>query len=225
MREQDLIGEMNRYYDARAPLHDELMSYAGSDAMEERLAPLIALFEEDVRGRDVLEVACGTGNWTQVLARRARSVVATDVNESVLDIARAKRYEGAAVRFEVADAYALEGVGGPFDAAFAADWWSHIPKGAIPAFLSALHGSLRRGARVVMIDMLPHEGLRLGTPRYDAAGNLIHRRALPDGREYDVVKNFPTAEELRGTLDPVAGEIAYREEPDALRWLLAYTLR
>ena len=50
-------------------------------------------------GRDVLEVACGTGYWTQVLVRHARSVVACDVNDEVLKIAGGKPWGAARVRF------------------------------------------------------------------------------------------------------------------------------
>ena len=34
-----------------------------------------------------LEIACGTGNWTQVLGKRAGNVLTTDINELMLDIA------------------------------------------------------------------------------------------------------------------------------------------
>ena len=44
--------------------------------------------ESQFAGAKVFEVACGTGYWTEVLARSAASVFATDINDEVLAVAR-----------------------------------------------------------------------------------------------------------------------------------------
>jgi ubiquinone/menaquinone biosynthesis C-methylase UbiE len=142
MKPKQLIGEMNEYYARRAPLHDGYMGYRNNETMEDLLGPIIRWFDEYLRDKVVLEVACGTGNWTQVLAKRAQSVVATDVNASVIEIARTKPYPKSNVVLRVADAYDLGGLCGQFDAAFAADWWSHIPKAWIRPFLDGLLAKL-----------------------------------------------------------------------------------
>ena len=78
-------------------------------------------------GRRVLELACGTGWWTQHGARRALDWLATDLNPETMEVARRKPMP-ACVRFATADAYTLAGVDdGPFDGAFAGCWWSHVP--------------------------------------------------------------------------------------------------
>ena len=159
-----LVHQMNEYYSRRAPWHDMYMGYSDNRGMETLLAPIIRWFERYVEDRDLLEIACGTGNWTQVLARRAGSVTAADVNASVLKRAREKPYGPGAVRFEVADAYELDRLPATYSAAFAADWWSHMPKQRIPVFLRALHGRLLPGSRVIIVDMLPAKNLTyLGT--------------------------------------------------------------
>lgn len=225
MSSEDLIAGMNAYYAKRAPLHDGFMGYTGNVTMEELLGPVIAWVEDDVRGRDVLEVACGTGNWTQVLAKRARSVVATDVNEAVLEIARTKAYASHLVRFEVADAYALETVEGTFNAGFAADWWSHIPKSAVRAFATGLVRKLEAESRVVLIDMLPTEELNRMFSHYDEEGNLIHRRRFVDGQVFEVVKNFPTQDDLVEAFRGIADGLDYREHDGLRRWVLTLTTR
>src|ERR1051325_5535846 len=58
-------------------------------------------------GQRVLEIACGTGYWTEVLARTATSVMATDLNDEVLEIARRKPDPDGKVRFQREDTYHL----------------------------------------------------------------------------------------------------------------------
>lgn len=216
---------MNAYYEDRAPLHDTYMGYRGLAATEALLEPIISWVETYVAGRDVLEVACGTGNWTQVLSVRAAHVTATDASLASIDLARAKLYPAGNVIFEVADAYCLDLPGRVFDAAFAADFWSHIPRSLIPAFLKSLRARLAPGSKVAVIDMLPTENLTLLGSSHDADGNFIHLRKLPDGREYEVVKNFPEEDELREAVAPVARDVDYRVHKGLRRWMLGFKIK
>lgn len=220
MKGRRRIQEMNAYYDKVAPLHDKFMGYMTNEAMEELLAPIIEWVEPLVRGRDVLEIACGTGNWTQVLSRRAKSVLAVDQSPAYLRIARSKVYAKDNVTFLEEDAYALEGVEAQFEAAFAADWWSHIPRSHVPVFVESLMGKLLPGSAVVLLDMLPSPGLDAMFSHYDDEGNCIHRRRFDDGTEFEVVKNFPSEPELREALGRYADNLIYREHDELRRWVL-----
>ena len=222
MTSRDLIEEMNAYYAHRAPWHDEYLSYVDDRQMEELLGPLIKRVEPMVRRRSVLEIACGTGNWTQVLSKRADSVLGVDVNESMLEIARTKTYGPGPVQFDTADAYNLNTIDRTFTAAFASDWWSHVPRPMLPRFLESLHGRLEPGAVVIFIDMLPQDDLGQIDTRFDDEGNRIDRRRLPDGQEYWVVKNFPTEIEIRTVLSNRAANIEYYEDDPLKRWLVTY---
>ncbi len=224
MKQEDLIQQMNAYYDRRAPEHDRLMSYTDNKSMEDLLRPLIELIQPHIAGRKVLEIACGTGNWTQVLAKRACSVLATDINESTLEIARTKQYAGS-VTFLRHDAYAVDELKGSFDVAFAADWWSHIPNSAIPRFARNLHRALLPDAAVIMLDMTRRDAFLSEPLTIDQDGNRVYRRLTRDGREYPVVKNFPTESGLRRTIEDSAATIEYREFKDLERWLLIYRLK
>jgi demethylmenaquinone methyltransferase/2-methoxy-6-polyprenyl-1,4-benzoquinol methylase len=219
------IDEMNAYYDKVAPLHDGFMGYTTNEAMEELLGPIIKWVEPLVHDRKVLEIACGTGNWTQVLSKRAESVLATDQSEAYLEIARSKEYERDNITFLRADAYTLEGVRAEFDAAFAADWWSHIPRSFIPEFVASMMAKLRSGSAVVILDMLPSPSLDAMFSHYDEDGDGIHRRRFEDGTEFEVVKNFPTEAELREALGGYATGLLYREHDELRRWVLTLRVR
>lgn len=171
--------------------------------------------------RHVFEVACGTGYWTDVLATSARSIVATDINEEVLTLARQKPHAATRAEFVRADSYALPNFGRPFDAAFAGFWWSHIPQRRIPSFLETFHAHLQPGARVMFIDNRYVLGSSTPIHRTDASGDTFQLRPLSDGTTHEVLKNFPTPEQLTAALTPFA---APRIELLPHFWLLTYDL-
>jgi ubiquinone/menaquinone biosynthesis C-methylase UbiE len=219
------IRDINAYYDRRAPWHDGYLSWESHEKKEELLAPIIKRIEPFVQDRDVLEIACGTGNWTQVLAARARSVTATDMNESMIAIARTKPYTGVQPTLLVADAYQLETIDGSFDTAFMADWWSHVPRQRLSTFLKQLHRKLRRNGIVAAVDMMAREDPKGSVVRIDEDGNRLHRRTLPDGSRFEIVKNYPSHRELSDIAALYADEIHYWQDDNLLRWVLVYRLR
>jgi SAM-dependent methyltransferase len=83
-----LLAEQIAYYRAHAPDYDD--EYLGQP-WDRRLDEL------PITG-DVLELACGTGHWTPLLAVRARSVTAVDVAPEALALAR-QRVRGLPVQF------------------------------------------------------------------------------------------------------------------------------
>lgn len=110
-----LSGEVAKYYAARAREYDVSAGYLNPDA-ERRRAPIKVRFQEALKGHDVLEIACGTGYWTEVIAVAARSVLATDLDPGMVALARRRLASVTNVRCQVADAYSLREVSGPFTA-------------------------------------------------------------------------------------------------------------
>ncbi|HKP52680.1 MAG TPA: class I SAM-dependent methyltransferase [Chloroflexia bacterium] len=198
-------SDLKQYYADRAQEYERV--YALPERQDD-LRALRGLLQELLAGHDVLEVACGTGYWTQPVSETARSILATDVNSEVLDLARKKLYPAGKVRFQLADAFTLEGVSGDFTAGFAAFWWSHIKRSELRGFLKEFHAKLGPGRLVVFADN-SLRGTRHPFTRHDAEGNTFQTRRLEDGREYEVLKNIPTEAELRDCLDGIAADIAF----------------
>jgi SAM-dependent methyltransferase len=182
------------YYERRAPHYDAVYDKPERQADIQRLQSLLPAALAD---RAVLEVAAGTGYWTQFIAATARAVVATDVNPAPLAIAAGREYPKANVRFERADAFVLDEVPGEFTAAFVGFWWSHIPLSDTDRFLGGLCARLRPASIVVIVDNRYVEGSNHPITRTDEGGNTYQRRQLPDGNTYDILKNFPTITQLR----------------------------
>lgn len=211
-------AEMHAYYAARAPYYDAV--YAKPERRRD-IEFLVAHLPQRCAGRRVLEVACGTGHWTQHIAPAAARMVATDGTAEPQEFARL-RPGTATVTFVQADAYALPAALGSFDAAFAGLWLSHVPVQARTAFLSGLHARLLPGARVLFIDNNEVQLRDFPIAETDAAGNTYQLRELRDGSVHRVLKNFPTQAELRALLVPFARSVSYRALDNF--WLLEYEL-
>jgi demethylmenaquinone methyltransferase/2-methoxy-6-polyprenyl-1,4-benzoquinol methylase len=180
------------YYAARATEYDAVYRKPERQvdlrAIEQWLPPKCVAM-------NVLEIACGTGYWTQFIAPVARRVTALDAAQEMLSLARA-RVAGRNVEFQVGDAYDLPR-DEDFDLAFAGFWFSHVPKARQRAFVAGLNAALRPGARVVLLDNLYVEGSSTPIAERDDDGNAYQARALQDGSTHRVLKNFPTEGELR----------------------------
>ena len=91
-----VVREQVAYYRARAREYDRF--YAERDD----LRVLLPVLDDLPIAGDVLELACGTGQWTGRLAARARSVTALDAAPETLAIAR-ERVTSPIVQFACAD--------------------------------------------------------------------------------------------------------------------------
>lgn len=206
------------YYAARAPEYDRVYDKperrADHAAIREWLPPMFA-------GRRVLEIACGTGYWTQFIAPLAGAIVAIDAAPETLAVARARRLPSH-VSFVVGDAFDLAPELGSFVAAFAGFWFSHVAKRRQREFLDGLHARLRRGALVVLLDNLYVEGSSTPIAGRDANGDTWQVRTLQDGTAFDVLKNFPTEQEMRAAIDGSAALPAFVRWQHY--WALRYTL-
>lgn len=203
LRSQD--KSLRAYYDERAREYEKVY------AKPERQHDLLLLREdliERLRGERVLEVACGTGYWTQEIAKTAEFILASDQSTETLELARAKGLSAERVRFVQDDAYQLRQIDGTFTAGFAGFWWSHVPKSRQREFLDVFLGRLAPGARVIMVDNRFVEGNNTPISRRDSEGNTFQIRTIADGSTYEVLKNFPTDEELRESLSRYGKDIA-----------------
>jgi SAM-dependent methyltransferase len=208
------------YYSRRAREYERIYDKPERQA---DLAALRAWVRCELAGHDVLEIACGTGYWTQVCAAAARSLLAVDLAEETLEIARAKEYPFGKVRFGTADAYRLEDVPGDFSAGLACFWWSHIPREQLATFLAGWHQRLGPGARVVLMDNRFVEGSSTPISRQDTNGNTYQLRKLGDGSSQEVLKNFPPPWELLEAVQNTSLEPQITEFP--YYWCLSYRVR
>ncbi len=195
------------YYRRRAAEYDRIYE---KPERQEDLRRLEVDLADRVRGRRVLELACGTGWWTQTLARAADSVTATDANDEVLEIARRRTYERP-VEFRRADAFRPESVPGRFDAIVAAFWVSHLPLRDLGPYVRDLLDAVPPGGRAVLLDNRYVEGSSTPVSRTDEEGNTYQTRRLDSGETFEVLKNFLAEPGFRRRVEAPGQAVRFRE--------------
>ncbi len=208
------------YYARRAREYERIYQ---KPERQEDLRTLRKSVGQLLAGKKVFEIACGTGYWTEVISHTAATVTATDINEEVLEIARAKGLAADKVIFQRADVFALPEYPQLFTGGLAAFWWSHVPKSQRRSFLTHWHRAFAPGARLVMLDNVYVPGSSTPIARTDTEGNTYQNRTLDDGSGREVIKNFPTEAELRADLEESGTEITVQFLP--YFWVTSYTLR
>lgn len=203
LRPDDLIEEQIAYYRARAPEYDDWWFKRGRfqrpPEVRRRWASEVARLDAsleafDPRG-DVLELAAGTGLFTQRLAACAASVTAVDASPEALVRNQERVGAGGSVEYVLADVFAWE----PprrFDVVFFSFWISHVPPGRFDAFWDLVDRALVLGGRAYLIDNeVPRDW-------YDGHDGVT-RRELADGRAFDIVKVYWSPEALEARLAPL----------------------
>jgi demethylmenaquinone methyltransferase/2-methoxy-6-polyprenyl-1,4-benzoquinol methylase len=217
---QNVVENMRDYYARRANYYERVYH---KPERQTDLRAMEAWLAQQFTGRNVLEIACGTGWWTPHGAQQCNSWLATDVNPETMALARSKELPAGKVQFATVDAYTLTELGDQsFDAAFAGCWWSHVPLARLPQWLATLHARLSSGARVIMLDNSFVQTSSSPLTRRDAQGNTYQNRSLDDGSVHEVLKNFPTPEQAFAQLGPRARDPQWIDYEHY--WILTYHL-
>ena len=201
------------YYARNAERYHSLVEHSeerSEDLLEagEQLAILLS-------GHRVLELACGTGVWTEMIAQGAASVVATDVNEEMLAVASELGEGLDNVTWRQADVFDLpadlEGGGGnasgKFTAVFMAGLWSHLNRDEQDALLAQLKKRLGKDVLLVLVDDEYIEGESGTIARTDAQGTTYQIFEDEDGSRHELAKSSPTDSALRKRLGNFGKEI------------------
>jgi len=193
--EHALLADQVAYYRARAPEYDR--TAYGNDLALARARIARILDRLDPRG-SILELACGTGMWTEALAARAERLLAVDTSLEALAIARPR--VPAEVRLQVVDVLRDDPPWSPterFDAVLMAFWLSHVPRSQAMPFLDRVGSWLVPGGRLLVVD----EPVGADThERYDDARADVAVRATTDGTTHRLIKVYLDPEGLTAAL-------------------------
>lgn len=190
------VREQIQYYRERAPEYDDWFYKRGrhdegerrrrewQDETERAQAILRSLGPVE----EALELAGGTGIWTERLLRVADRVTAVDSSPEVIELARRRVGGDPRVAFEVADLFAYQPAR-RFDLVSFTFWLSHVPPARLPGFFALLRRSLRPGGVLFALDQRATSDRQTGP-------DSRQQRDLADGRTYEIVKIYYTRPEL-----------------------------
>ena len=150
----------------------------------------------------VLEVGCGAGRITQMLAREFAQVLAVDVSQDAIDYARS-RVLGSNIDWRVGDGDAIPATDDSVDAVFSCHVFQHFPDNATQlAVFSEVFRVLKPGGTFsVHIPMYQFPAGRLGAALRKAYSLLVSVRPAP--------KMYMTAYEIDRLIDDV-GAIGFK---------------
>jgi demethylmenaquinone methyltransferase/2-methoxy-6-polyprenyl-1,4-benzoquinol methylase len=206
----EVLAEQVDYYRRRAGEYDAT-AYGDLAAARARIARVLA---EMRPAGNVLEIACGTGLWTEALAEWADTVTAIDAAPEAVAIAR-DRARSARVSFEVADVFSWD-PGRRFDVIFFSAWLSHVPASRFGQFWQLLGSLLAPTGRVLFIDEHVEER---GKEAYVAGRDEVVERRLRDGSTFRVIKNFVDPDELELRLRGLGWECTVRRDGGDWVWV------
>jgi 2-polyprenyl-3-methyl-5-hydroxy-6-metoxy-1,4-benzoquinol methylase len=204
-QDDNLIKEQLQYYRERAGEYDQWFFREGRydrgpahrDRWFAELEMIEAALREVLPSGDVLELACGSGLWTQHLVAPSRRVTAVDASPEAIELNRA-RVGAASIRYVIADLFSWSPPA-RFDLVFFAFWLSHVPSSRLEAFWELVGSALKPGGIVFFVDSLIEQtSTAVDHPALDESG--VVRRRLNDGRTFQIVKVFHDPETLERQL-------------------------
>lgn len=197
-------SDLVTYYRDRANEYEKIYSKPERQPDIEDLSRFI---QHIFHKKEVLEIACGTGFWTERISKTATKILATDINKNVIEIARKKEYKSE-IAFLVADIFNLP-ANVTSECLFGGFIWSHIKLQELELFLNTVNKLVKPGGTVIFADNNYVEGSNHPLTEQDAQGNSYQARSLENGSQYKILKNFPTENFVRSTLKEIASNVTF----------------
>lgn len=213
----DHLQEQLEYYRARAGEYDqwwlregrydrgpELNAKWSSEGAE--ISEALARFRPE---GEVLEIACGTGIWTERLLPFASHLTALDGAPEVLAVHAAKLGSEKVSHVE-ADVFRWKPER-KFDVVFFSFWLSHVPPDRFEEFWELVRSCLAPGGRVFFVDSLRDPSSTAVNHELPGEESVVSLRKLNDGREYQVYKVFHEPEDLAARLAALGWKFEVRQ--------------
>lgn len=102
----------------------------------------------------VLDIGCGTGEFSRLLAERADRVVAIDLSPKMIEVAQQRSKQHTNIDFQVADILKWEFPVEQFDAIVSIATVHHLP---LENLLPNLKAALKPGGKLAILDLLEYE--------------------------------------------------------------------
>ncbi len=212
-----IIHDQIEYYRARASEYDEWFYRQGrfdrGTDLNQRWFNEITIVQQALHqlGRFdcILELACGTGIWTQELLKIGNQITAIDASDEMLEISRHKLSTDSRVIYQKQDLFTWKPQQ-QYDLVFFSFWLSHIPPDLLTLFLKTVVQAIRRGGQLFILDSRFEPTSTANNHVLVEDGSIYKTRKLNDGREFQIVKIFYQPNELQHQLEAVGLNVDVR---------------
>lgn len=204
-----LIQEQIAYYEARANEYDEwfyrIGRYDRGSELNQRWFDDVAVVRRALHQlghvERILELACGTGIWTQELLKIGEKITALDASRKSIEINQ-RKLGPSNVEYRQQDLFSWE-PNAEYDLVFFSFWLSHVPPSLLNEFLTKVYKSVRSGGQIFAIDSCfdPTSTAKNHILRDDKS--VYYKRKLNNGQEFQVVKIFYQPDDLKEKLTQV----------------------
>jgi len=126
---------------------------------------------------EALEIGCGTGAFSRLLARRFRRVLALDLSPRMIETAKEQSRQYPNIDFQVADAMTFDLPSEHFDCVASIATLHHLP---LEQILAKIKPALKADGTLAVLDLFKKEG---------AADSLIAACALPVSAGLRLIKS------------------------------------
>jgi trans-aconitate methyltransferase len=174
---------------------------------------LLAAIDSFTPTGDVLELACGTGIWTEGLIRSARSVTALDGAPEMLRRAQGRLGGTPNVTFIEADLFTWRPTR-RYDTVFFGFWISHLPEDHFEAFWAMIDQALGPAGNVFFFD----DNHRTEVELIEGIESPIVQRRLNNGKTFRVVKIPYQADQLEERLRKLGWNITVTQTSGPFYW-------
>jgi ubiquinone/menaquinone biosynthesis C-methylase UbiE len=132
-----------------------------------------------VQCREALEVGCGTGAFSRLLALSSERVLAVDLSPQMIRVARERSSRFPNIDFEVADVLRLDLPGERFDCIVTIATLHHLP---MKLMLSKMKAALKVNGVLLILDLYRPEGFRDVLTSVPAMAVNVGLRLIRSGR-------------------------------------------
>ncbi|MBC1213834.1 class I SAM-dependent methyltransferase [Trichormus variabilis ARAD] len=204
-----ILQQQIAYYRARANEYDQwfyrIGRYDRGNELNRRWFKEVGIVKQGLQqigqADKILELACGTGIWTQELLKIGQKITAIDASEEVIEINR-RKLNSPKVEYHQIDLFAWEPQA-EYDLVFFSFWLSHVPPELLKPFLLKVYKSVRVGGRLFIVDSRFEPTSTANNHILNDDGSIYKNRKLNDGQEFQIVKVFYQQDELQKHLTQV----------------------
>ncbi|MHB1089274.1 MAG: class I SAM-dependent methyltransferase [Acidimicrobiales bacterium] len=221
--ELGVLDEQIRYYRARANEYDDWFLRVGRyDRGEDATRRWFGQVDEvrtvlrslALDEKNVLELAPGTGIWTEELCDRVAHLTAVDASSEMIALNR-ERLGSRAHKVTFIEADLFEWLPDEqFDAVVFCFWISHVPTSRIDDFLARVATMLTPDGTVFFLDARRESTSTATDHVLPSNDEEVMTRRLDDGRTFTIYKNFWDAHELEDICRRAGLDVTVSETED-----------